>query len=61
MSMDKCTDCGAIVDTDDDCNFYDFDYTTKKKYGGHCESCRDDIYDQMTEAQQAEHEKRIYG
>lgn len=61
MSMDRCTKCSDIVDTDFDCSFYDFDYTTPKGYGGHCEPCRDDIYEAMTEAQQTEHEKRIYG
>ena len=61
MSIDTCTTCGDLVDTDDFPEFYDFSYTIKKGYGGHCESCRDDIYDAMTEAQQAEHEKRTYG
>ncbi len=61
MSMDRCTTCGHVADTDEDCNFYDFDYTTPKGYGGHCESCREAIYNAMTPAQQAEHEKKIYG
>lgn len=61
MSMDRCTDCSQVVDTDSDVNFYDFDYVTAKGYGGHCESCRDSLLGNMNNAQQDAHEKRIYG
>ena len=66
MSMDRCTQCSHIVDTDFDTEFYDFAYLTENNmgrngYGGHCESCREAIYNAMTPAQQAEHEKKIYG
>ena len=61
MSMDRCTHCGEIVDTDDFPEFYDFTYRTPKGYGGHCEGCRNDIYESMTPAEQAEHEERTYG
>ncbi len=44
MSLDRCTTCGHVADTDEDFSFYDFDYTTENGYGGHCFMCRDDIY-----------------
>lgn len=60
MSMDRCCTCSDIVDTDfDDC-FYDFSYKVDDR-GGHCENCRDDLYEKMTETEQALHEKRVYG
>ena len=58
MSMACCSKGGEFVDTDYDCEFYDFDYI---KPGGLCEDCRDDLYEGMTERQRDEHEKRIYG
>ena len=60
MSMDRCAACSSLVDTDVDCSFYDFSYKINDM-GGHCENCRDNIMQDMTEAQQDEHEKRIYG
>ncbi len=61
MSMATCSKCGDLVDTDMDCNFYDFDYKTKTGYCGHCVTCRDEILEAMTDKEHAEHEKRIYG
>lgn len=61
MSMARCSECERLVDTDDDCQFYDFSYRSQSGFEGHCEHCRDDLYTDMTEAQQAEHERRIYG
>lgn len=61
MSMDRCTKCGDVVDTDSDCNFYDFDYTTVEGYGGHCCSCRDEIYKVLDDSKKEAHERRIYG
>lgn len=58
MSMDSCKKCGEFVDTDIDCQFYDFTYKVNGM-GGHCENCRDDFHEAMTEQQQAEHEKRV--
>lgn len=58
MSMDRCAKCGNIVDTDFDTEFYDFAYKVKDM-GGHCESCRDDFQEAMTEGEQQEHEKRV--
>ena len=60
MSMDRCKTCEEIIDTDFDCEFYDFSYLANDM-GGHCQSCRDNLYEQMSEAQQADHEKRLYG
>lgn len=60
MSMDRCSQCGEIVDTDFDCSFYDFTYKINGM-GGHCENCRDGFMEKMTDAEQAEHERRIYG
>jgi hypothetical protein len=60
MSMDRCTKCGDIVDTDFDCSFYDFTYTLPKEIGGHCVNCREAMMETMTDAQQAEHEKRVF-
>ena len=60
MSMALCSGCSGFVDTDDDPAFYDFTHKTND-FGGHCDSCRDRIYEEMTEAEQAEHERRIYG
>lgn len=61
MSMDRCTACSELADTDNDDCFYDFSYTTPTGYGGHCENCRDEILEDMTEQQQADHEKRVFG
>ena len=61
MSMASCIHCGHFVDTDNEPEFYDFNYKTISGYGGHCENCRDEIYEAMTEAEQAAHEKKIYG
>lgn len=61
MSMDRCTKCGDPVDTDFDCQFYDFTYTLPKKDGGHCERCRDNITETLTDAELAAHETRLYG
>lgn len=60
MSMDRCTKCADLVDTDFDCEFYDFSYLVNDM-GGHCEQCREDIYENLTEFEQIEHEKRTYG
>ena len=60
MSMDRCVKCGDLVDTDDFPEFYDFAYLVDDM-GGHCEPCREAIYDKMTDEQQAQHEKKIYG
>lgn len=60
MSMDTCKKCGEFVDTDFDCQFYDLAYKVNDM-GGHCENCRDDIYENMTDAEQAEHERKTYG
>lgn len=60
MSMDRCTKCGDPVDTDEDCQFYDFIYTLPKEDGGHCEGCRDAMLETMTETELEEHEGRIY-
>lgn len=60
MSMDRCTTCENITDTDFDCEFYDFSYLVNDM-GGHCASCRDNLYENMTELQQADHERRLYG
>lgn len=56
MSMDCCKKCDAFVDTDLDCQFYDFSYKVNDM-GGHCANCRDDFMEQMSEAEQAAHEK----
>lgn len=61
MSMATCRVCASFVDTDEEPEFFDFTYTTANGYGGHCESCRNEIYDAMSEAEQAEHERRTYG
>lgn len=58
--MDRCAKCSDIVDTDIDCCFYDFTYKINGM-GGHCQNCRHEMYEAMTEAEQAEHEKRVYG
>lgn len=60
MSLDRCMRCGDIVDTDIDCQFYDFSYTNNDGYGGHCEDCRDTIYSHMNDAEKTDHERKIY-
>lgn len=60
MSMDRCAKCSDIVDTDFDTEFYDFAYKIND-IGGHCEYCRDKFYEEMSDAEQEAHEKRIYG
>jgi hypothetical protein len=59
--MARCSVCEEMVDTDEDVNFYDLSYTTKSGYDGHCENCREDIIDRMSNAQQEAYEKQIYG
>lgn len=51
MSLDRCTKCGDVVDTDNHPEFYDFAYKVNDM-GGHCENCRDDIYESLTPVQQ---------
>lgn len=41
MSIDHCTKCSDMVDTDRDCDFYEF--TDKDCPGGYCERCRAEI------------------
>lgn len=60
MSLDRCKTCEDIIDTDFDCGFYDFSYKANDMHG-HCEKCRDDIYDKLTPAEQDQHERRVYG
>jgi hypothetical protein len=61
MSMARCSECERLVDTDHDCEFYDYSYRTPDGFSGHCESCRDDLFTDMTEQEQREHERRVYG
>ena len=44
MSMDRCSRCSALIDTDDDTEFYN-EYTDE----GLCESCRDDLWKEKLE------------
>jgi len=59
MSMDRCA-CDWLVDTDDDCDFYDLLYFTKDNRG-RCSGCRDNIHEATTREQQAYHEMKTYG
>lgn len=49
MSIDTCTDCSKMVDTDLDDEFYDFKYATENNSGGHCTRCRDKLFDALTD------------
>lgn len=42
MSMASCTNCGRLVDTDDDCEFYfiEDEYGESRETDGFCEKCR---------------------
>ena len=53
MSIDRCSKCGALVDTDFDTEFYGEDGDGFGNYESLCENCREELdailYDQRAE------------
>ena len=53
MSIDTCSKCGDLVDTDFDMEFYGPDGEGFGKYTGLCENCREALESELIEQEKS--------